>query len=205
MENYHIEAILSKECILNFDENEDNINGQKIEGTKLQDIMLKNAEISFTSEEYNTSNLDIGNEEIIKNRNILITLTTTKTQKNNYDNNINNLTSIYMGDCETLLREENGIPDNELLYMRKIDVYQEQMRIPKVEFEIYYKANNKKSKKLNLTICENSDMHLSYPVDISENEDIYNPKSDYYNNICYQTTSNRGTDIILRDRQNEFI
>ena len=136
MENYHIEAILSKECILNFEENEDNINGQKIEDTKLQDIMLKNAEISFTSEEYNTSNLDIGNEEIIKNRNILITLTTTKTQKNNYDNNINNLTSIYMGDCETLLREENGIPDDELLYMRKIDVYQEQMRIPKVEFEI---------------------------------------------------------------------
>ena len=64
--------------------------------------MLKNAEINFTSEEYNTSNLDNGNEEIIKNRNILITLTTTKTQKNNYDNNINNLTSIYMGDCETL-------------------------------------------------------------------------------------------------------
>ena len=59
--------------------------------------MLKNAEINFTSEEYNTSNLDNGNEEIIKNRNILITLTTTKTQKNNYDNNINNLTSIYMG------------------------------------------------------------------------------------------------------------
>jgi len=29
MENYHIEAILNKECILNFDENEDNINGQK--------------------------------------------------------------------------------------------------------------------------------------------------------------------------------
>ena len=116
--------------------------------------MLKNAEINFTSEEYNTSNLDNGNEEIIKNRNILITLTTTKTQKNNYDNNINNLTSIYMGDCETLLREENGIPDDELLYMRKIDVYQEQMRIPKVEFEIYYKENNKKLKKLNLTICE---------------------------------------------------
>ena len=138
---------------------------------------MKNAEINFTSEEYNTSNLDNGNEEIIKNRNILITLTTTKTQKNNYDNNINNLTSIYMGDCETLLREENGIPDDELLYMRKIDVYQD----------------------------ENSDMHLSYPVDISENEDIYNPGRDYYNNVCYPTTSNRGTDIILRDRQNEFI
>jgi len=38
MENYHIEAILSKECILNFDENEDNINGQK---KKVQSFKIK--------------------------------------------------------------------------------------------------------------------------------------------------------------------
>ena len=205
VENCQIESILNEECLLNFEENEDDINGKKIESTKLRDIMLKNTEISFTSEEYNTSNLDNGNEEIIKDEKMKITLTTTKAQKFNYDNNIINMTTIDIGNCETLLREENGIPSDELLYMKKIEVNQDQMKIPKVEFEIYYKENNKKLKKLNLTICENSDMHLSYPVDISENEDIYNPKSDYYNNICFPTTSNRGTDIILRDRQIEFI
>ncbi len=87
--------------------------------------MLKNAEISFTSEEYNTSNLDNGNEEIIKNRNILTTSTTTKTQKNNYDNNINNLTSIYMGDCETLkiktlcVNEDGKILQKNVLFKLK--------------------------------------------------------------------------------------
>jgi hypothetical protein len=110
-----------------------------------------------------------------------------------------------LGDCETLLRQENNISDEELLYMKKIDIYQKGMRIPKVEFDIYYKENNSKLKKLNLSICGNSNIYLSYPVDISENPDIYNPKSDYYNNICHPATSKRGTDITLSDRQIEFV
>ena len=133
-----------------------------------------------------------------------ITLTTTKNQKNNYNTNNYNMTAINLGDCETLLRKENNISDEELLYMRKIDVYENGMNIPKVEFDIYYKDNNK-LKKLNLTICEKSNIQLSYPVDISDNIDIYNPKSDYYNNICYPATSNSGTDITLTYRQKEFI
>ena len=195
--NCHINFILKEECKINFEENK-----EKIENTKTQDIMLRNVEMSFTSQGYNTFNLDNGNEEIIKDKNMQITLTTSKMQKNNYNNNNN--TSIDLGDCESLLRKENGIPDEELLYMRKIDVYENGMNIPKVEFDIYYKENNTKLKKLNLTICENCNIYLSYPVDISENPDIYNPKSDYYNNICYPTTSNKGIDITLSDRQKEF-
>ena len=136
---------------------------------------------------------------------MIITITTIETQKYNYDNNINNMTAIDIGGCENLLREENDIPAEENLYMRKIDIYEEQIKIPKIEFEIYYKENNTKLKKLDLTICENSDIHLAYPVDISENLDLYNPKSDYYNNICHPTTSDSGTDIILNDRQIEFV
>ena len=93
------------------------------ESTKTEDIILKNSEISFISEEYNTSNLDNGNEEIIKNGKMIITLTTIETQKYNYDNNINNMTAIDIGGCENLLREENDIPADENLYMRKIDIY----------------------------------------------------------------------------------
>ena len=193
VKNCQIDSILKKECILNFEES-----------TKTEDIILKNSEISFISEEYNTSNLDNGNEEIIKNGKMIITLTTIETQKYNYDNNIN-MTAIDIGGCENLLREENDIPAEENLYMRKIDIYEEQIKIPKIEFEIYYKENNTKLKKLDLTICENSDIHLAYPVDISENLDLYNPKSDYYNNICHPTTSDAGTDIILNDRQTEFV
>ena len=203
--NYcRIDFILKEKCKLNFEENKDNMNNKEIKSTKAQDIMLRNVGISFTSKEYNTSNLDNGKEEIIKDEIMQIALTTTKIQRYNYYYN-NNMTAINLGDCETLLRAENNISEEELLYMRKIDVYQKGMRIPKIEFDIYYKENNTKLKKLNLSICENSMIYLLYFVDISETSDIYNPKSDYYNNICYPATSNRGTDITLTDRQIEFV
>ena len=35
--------------------------------------------------------------------------------------------------------------------------------------------------------------------------DIFNSSSKYYNDICYTTTSEDGTDILLKDRQKEFI
>ena len=91
--------------------------------------MLRNVETSFTSDEYNTSNLDNGKEDIIKDEIMQITLTTTKIQKNNYNNKNNNMTAIDLGDCENLLRKENNITDEEILYMRKIDVYQKEMKI----------------------------------------------------------------------------
>jgi hypothetical protein len=90
--NYcQIDFILKEKCKLNFEENKDNINKKEIENTKAQDIMFRNVEISFTSKEYNTSNLDSGKEEIIKDEIMQITLTTTKTQKNNYYTNNNNM------------------------------------------------------------------------------------------------------------------
>ena len=33
----------------------------------------------------------------------------------------------------------------------------------------------------------------------------YNSSSEYYNDICFTTTSEDGTDILLKDRQKEFI
>ena len=42
-------------------------------------------------------------------------------------------------------------------------------------------------------------------MDISIDElDKYNKSSGYYNDICYTLTSENGTDITLKDRQNEF-
>ena len=56
---------------------------------------------------------------------------------------------------------------------------------------------------LNLTICEKST--ISIPIII--NEELYklDDSSEYYNNICYATTYEDGTDIIMKDRQNEYI
>ena len=58
---------------------------------------------------------------------------------------------------------------------------------------------------LNLSFCEGTNIELSIPIDINGTFDIYNPKSNYYNNICSKATSENNTDIPLNDRKNEFI
>ena len=49
-----------------------------------------------------------------------ITLTTTQNQKNN--KNISNITAIDLGICETLLRRANNLDENDILYIKKIDI-----------------------------------------------------------------------------------
>jgi len=132
-----------------------------------------------------------------------ITLTTTQNQKNDMDNS--DVTTIGLGECEQLLREAYEIPDNEIIYMKKIDVIQEGMKIPKVEYDAYSKLNGSNLVKLNLSYCSNSKIDISFPKEIKENLDKLNTKSGYYNDICYTTTSDSGTDIILNDRKIEFV
>ena len=80
------------------------------------------------------------------------------------------------------------------------------MKIPKVEYEVYYPLNKSNILiKLNLTFCEGTKIEISIPVKINGTLDIYNPKSDYYNDICYKATSKSETDITLKDRRNEFV
>ena len=132
-----------------------------------------------------------------------ITLTTTNNQKN-VEKNVN-VTSINLGDCERILREKYNISDNETLYMKKIDVFEEGMKIPKIEFDVYYKVNETYLKKLDLSFCSDSKMEISIPVKLTENLDKYNTSSEYYTDICHVATSDSGTDIILKDRKKEFI
>ena len=40
---------------------------------------------------------------------------------------------------------------------------------------------------------------------ITENLDILNSKSGYYNDVCYITESDKGTDISLKDRRNNYV
>ena len=79
------------------------------------------------------------------------------------------------------------------------------MNIPKVEYDIYSKLSGAKLVKLNISICNNSKISLLIPLIITENLDILDSKSEYYNDICYTTTSESGTDITLKDRKNEYI
>ena len=146
--------------------------------------------------------IDNGNDKEIREDNILITLTTTNNQKNN--ENINK-TTISLGECENSLKNSYNISFNNSLYIIKLDIKEEGMKIPKIEYEVYYPLYNENLNKLNLTFCKGKKIDISIPISINDDIDKYNSSSDYFNNICSKSTSKNGTDIILNDRKNEFI
>ena len=79
------------------------------------------------------------------------------------------------------------------------------MQVKKVECDIYSKLSNSKLVKLNLSVCANTKMILSVPIKISESIDKLNISSGYYNDICYTTSSDSGTDITLNDRKKQYM
>ena len=78
------------------------------------------------------------------------------------------------------------------------------MQTLKVEYNVYAKLFGKNLINLNLTICEKSKISISIPIILNEDIDKFNSSSGYYNDICYTTTSEDGTDILIKDRQTEF-
>ena len=168
----------------------------------IEDKIIENIEKEFMSDNFNKTKIEDGNDEVIENEKMTITLTTTKNQNKNIKQNS---TSINLGDCEKLLRLNYNLSENETIYIKKIDVNQEGFKIPKVEFDVYYIYNGSKLEKMNLSICNGTKVYFFIPLEINEDIDKLNSSSDYYNNICYTTTSNSGTDITLKDRKNEFI
>ena len=175
---------------------------EKIEEIKTQDKILELFEKSFTSENYDTSEIDKGNDFVAKNEKMTISLTTIDSQKNNKNDT---LTKVDIGPCEDILRSVYNISSDKILYMKKIEVNQEGMKIPKIEYDIYCKLNGTNLIKLDKSFCRNVKVEISVHVILTENIDKLNTSSDYFNDICYTSTSDSGTDILLKDRKNEYI
>ena len=114
--------------------NEDN----KEEEIKYYDTILEIIETGFTSDNYDTSILDKGEDEMIETEKITIIFTTAKYQKKDINSN---MSSINLGECEILLRNYYNISINETLYMKKLDIVQEGMKTKKVEYDIYSKLS----------------------------------------------------------------
>ena len=94
-----------------------------------------------------------------------ITLTTTDNQKYQNSENINT-TTIDLGECENLIRQEYNISDEQKLYIKKIDVIQDGLKIPYVQYNVYSKLNGNNLIKLNLTVCKNNKIDISIPISI---------------------------------------
>jgi len=89
--------------------------------------------------------------------------------------------------------------------MKKIDIIQDGIKAKKVEYNVYSELSGNNLEKLNLTICKNTKISINIPYEIIGNVDKFNTSSGYFNDICYTTTTDDGTDISLKDRKNEYI
>ena len=193
-----------------FEEVQNLINEEKNnikEKTKEEEILfyneiLTNIETILLSGEFATIDLDNGEDKIIEADKVTITLTTSDNMKKSINFN---MSKIYLDECESTLRSYYNISTNETLYIKKLDIVQPGMKIPKIEYDIYSKLNESKLNKLNISLCEYNKIFLSVPVEIEENLDIINSSSKYYKDLCYIINTDNDVDIILKDRQKEFI
>ena len=135
----------------------------------------------------------------IKKDNVLFTISTSDNQNMNEHKNES---TIKLGECENTLRLQYNISDNGTLIIFKMDIFEEGFLIPLIEYEVY---NSETNQKLDMSFCNDSKISISIPVNIDEDNLFkYNTSSEYYNDICFHYTSEKGTDLSLNDRRNEF-
>ena len=149
---------------------------------------------------YITNNILGDKQDILLNdTNIHYQITSSENQnKNDYDD----ISSIILGNCEKILKDEYKIDQSQALIIFKIDYYQPGSLIPIIGYEIFHPETKK---KLDLKYCEEEFIKYNIPVDINEdNLFMYDPNDEYYTDQCYPSTTDSGTDILINDRQNEY-
>ena len=190
---------LTNECLISCDNIDSNIciDTHKTKLTFEQYInefrnLIKNGTIERYLNESETGNFFFEEDNITYH----ITFT------NNYAYN-NSVSKIDLGQCEDKLKDVYDIDEYKELLILKIDIYEKNILFPKIQYEVYHPDT---FDTLNLIYCQNLTMDIEYEVEIKEDElFIYDPTSEYYNDICNTATSESGTDITLSDRKEEFL
>ena len=172
VKNCNISQINNKLCKLNYTSNNKN------DENEAQEKMVENIKEEIING-IDTSEIDEGEDLIIQDKDITLTITKTDNQKDQM-NTKTNTTSIDLGECETKLKNQYNISENESLYILKMDVNQDGYKIPKIQYEVYYPLNDDlKLCLLNLSICENTDINIYLPLTLDESLEQYNPNSDF--------------------------
>ena len=123
------------------------------------------------------------------------------------NNNKDMISTIDLGECKNEVLSSNSLEMNNSLYILHIQATEEGISFPIIVYEVYYKLESNTSfKNLNLENCKGIKINKTIIANISEdNIDKYNSSSGYYNDICYPSSSETGTDIILSDRRIEYV
>ena len=189
--NCTAEMFFKKICGTNSSSDQDNIiNNIKndIESGKI-DGLLNNLTNSYGK------NHDI----IVKERGTTYQITSSDNQNNE---NYEDLATIKLGECEEKLKEKYHIDKNQSLIIFKIEHNVPGILIPIISYEIYHPENKT---KLKLDVCKDILVDLDIPVNINNDDLIkYDPESEYYKDECYPYTTEKGTDIVINDRIDEY-
>ena len=188
--------------ILNFTE----IYFEELMYDKYKNITLSNEEIEEIYKlvkDYIKKNYD-GNNTIINTSNVKIQISKIDDQKDS------ELSNIYLGECEEILKNKYCKTENDSLIMLKFDIRPENETSTFVHYEVY---STSEKLYLKLEECSGNNVIINVPIELSsEMEEIYeflsqsgynvfNSNDSFYNDICASFTTQNGTDILLYDRR----
>ena len=127
----------------------------------------------------------------------------------NKTKNIWGLSIVDLGFCETILKRENNISENDSLIFIKNEIKSNKVSERNVHIDVY---NPNKRDKLNLSLCEEIPVNIYLPMELSigtkqlydkmkkSGYDLFNINDPFYQDVCTPFDSSNGTDILLTDR-----
>ena len=105
--------------------------------------------------------------------------------------------------CENFLKKNNYLKENQNLILLKYEKITNNSNEKIVQYEVYHPE---KKEKIDLLLCKDIKIDIFIPSTVSESILYkYNESSEYYNDLCYPSTTEYNTDIILEDRIDEYI
>ena len=120
-------------------------------------------------------------------------------------NKLENLSFIDVQDCENLIRRSDDKINEQYDYLLyKIEYATNEFQVPIIEYKILSKLGID-IKEADISACKNIKFYYHIPFEMNTSEEyLYNPNSDYFNEICEPYTTKEETDILLVDRRKEF-
>ena len=179
-----------------------------------EDILAKKCSGKMTNEQieeiYNElkKKISANSNEIIETENVIFQISTLEEQKKS---NNPNISSIDLKECEKLLKDQEGLKENEELIVFKTDIKSEDLSKTYVQYEIY---NPKTLKNVSMYVCRDISISVSVPITLDENTkaiyasmsqsgyNLFDLNDSFYNDICSTYTTENGTDLTLVDRKN---
>ena len=179
----------------------------------IDEILLGNCHRRLNTEETKKiyeklqKQISANSTRIISAENIIYQISSLHEQQND-DSEIS---SIYLGECEQIIKDEYNLTDDEDLIVLKTDIKNDDLTMTFVQYEVY---NPRNLKIISLEPCKNTSIIIKVPVNLNERTEIiydslsqsgynlFDLNDDFYNDICSTYTTENGTDVTLADRKN---